>query len=77
MSADANGITVSPREGIELVAPAPRRRRIVPPDPEMLMALCKGVWSTFITVFTLSGLLFACAQEEPPVRPKREVSRHG
>ncbi|MBB4859185.1 hypothetical protein HNO88_002514 [Novosphingobium chloroacetimidivorans] len=77
MSADANSLIAPVHDGIELVVPEPRRRRIVPPDPEMLMALWKGVWSTFITVFTLSGLLFACAQEDPPAKPRQAVSRDG
>lgn len=42
--------------------PPPSRRR---PDPEMVWALCKGVWSTLFTIVTLSAAIFVCSHVEP------------
>lgn len=80
MSADANAITGPAGDDIDVVAQGPSLRRIVPPDTELLLALWKGVWSTFFTGLTLSGLLFACVPDDPtakqPASNPGKAARH-
>ena len=76
MTSEASG---APASGVQRPESARRARwrRVRPPDPELLLALWKGVWSTAFTVVTLSAALFACVQHKPAVTHKAEVGRHG
>ncbi|VWX51095.1 hypothetical protein [Novosphingobium sp. 9U] len=75
MTPDANSLpAASSQTGVR--APDRRPRRITRPDPELLIALWKGVWSTVFTVVTLSGLLFACVEDKPGTRHPTGAARH-
>lgn len=69
MTSEASG---APASGVQRPESARRARwrRVRPPDPELLIALWKGVWSTAFTVVTLSAALFACANST--IAPKHQ-----
>ena len=50
------------------IEPPPARGRLHRPDPALLWALWKGVWSTVFTVVTLGAVIFVCANVEPKAR---------
>lgn len=58
-------------------AQSTRWSRVRRPDPELLIALWKGVWSTAFTVLTLSAALFACANSTIAAKHQEGVVADG